>query len=342
MPPAARLTLDDGMKRLVALLASLVAALPAWAADPVLGLPLDCAPGRDCWIIQYPDLDPGSGWRDHTCGRRSYDGHSGTDFGIPDLAAMARGVPVVAAAAGKVEAVRDGMADRRHEAARAKEIAGRECGNAVRLSHGGGWQTLYCHLREGSVAVHPGDTVEAGARLGLVGMSGAAEFPHVHLQVIKDDKWVDPFLGKAPAPAVCGTRPAALWRAELAEALVYSGADITNVGFSSGPPEAAKILAGAYDGRISRDSTNLTLWARVYGVRGGDRMRLRLSSPDGTVLADSETEMPADKARIDLSIGRDKTAGRWPPGAYRGEVTVTRVLPDAVNRRAEAVLTVAP
>ncbi|MBF0307278.1 MAG: M23 family metallopeptidase [Alphaproteobacteria bacterium] len=330
------------MKRLVILLVLLTAAPPARAADLALGLPLDCQPGRDCWIIQYPDLDPGSGWRDHTCGRRSYDGHSGTDFGIPDLAAMARGVPVLAAAAGRVEAVRDGMKDRRHEAANAKEIAGRECGNAVRLSHGDGWQTLYCHLREGSVTVHPGDTVEAGAKLGLVGMSGAAEFPHVHFQVIKNDQWIDPFLGKAPAPAVCGGKAARLWQPGVADAVAYSGVDITNIGFSSGPPEAERILAGDYDGQISRDSTNLTLWARVHGAKAGDKLRLRLTAPDGAVLADSETVMPADKIRVDLSIGRDKTAGRWLVGAYRGEVTIARLLPDPLNRRAEAVLRVEP
>lgn len=334
MKPEGRLACHGAMKGLLASMALLLAALPAGAADLSLDLPVACRLRHDCWVIQYPDLDPGPGWRDHACGKRSYDGHNGTDIAIQDLAAMKRGVAVTAAVAGTVEAVRDGVPD-----GTMKDIQGRECGNAVRLSHPGGWQTLYCHLRQGSVAVRPGETVKAGQSLGLVGMSGAAAFPHLHLQVMKDGAWIDPFVGAPGESATCGGAEAPLWRAELRDTVLDTAPDIVNLGFSSGAPDPDKILAGDYDGRIGRDSDNLTLWARIYGVKAGDRVRLRLTAPDGTVLADSEAPVPADKIRVDLAIGRDKVGGRWPAGAYRGEVTVSRGGPLS---RAEALLTVTP
>ena len=39
--------------------------------------------------------------------------------------------------------------------------------------------TLFRSLRKGTVAVAVGETVSTGQRLGEIGMSGAAEFPHV-------------------------------------------------------------------------------------------------------------------------------------------------------------------
>jgi murein DD-endopeptidase len=32
----------------------------------------------------------------------------------------------------------------------------------VVIDHGGGWETQYCHLREGSVLVRPDETLDAG------------------------------------------------------------------------------------------------------------------------------------------------------------------------------------
>ena len=95
---------------LVALLGvgSVSAADPA---PPALDLPIACAVGTDCWVVNYVDLDPSVETRDYACGKATYDGHKGVDFAIRDLAAMAKGVPVLAAAPGTVEGVRDGMAD---------------------------------------------------------------------------------------------------------------------------------------------------------------------------------------------------------------------------------------
>lgn len=50
-------------------------------------------------------------------------------------------------------------------------------GNHVVLDHGEGSFSAYAHLRRGSVAVGPGDTVEPGAVLGRVGNSGNTSEP---------------------------------------------------------------------------------------------------------------------------------------------------------------------
>src|SRR3990167_4003312 len=140
-----------------------------------LDLPIDCEPGRTCWIVNYVDHDPTDGVRDYACGAATYNDqpgnrHKGTDFSIGDLGAMRRGVAVVAAATGVVRGVRDGMADVNFRRTDAETLKGRECGNGVMLTHDGGWQTQYCHMRGGSIAVKKGDRVAAGQRLGLVGL----------------------------------------------------------------------------------------------------------------------------------------------------------------------------
>ena len=84
---------------------------PAAAGELKLALPVACEIGRDCFVQNFFDHDPGPERRDYACGSLSYDGHTGTDFRVADIPAMTRGVTVVAAAGGTVKAVRDGMPD---------------------------------------------------------------------------------------------------------------------------------------------------------------------------------------------------------------------------------------
>jgi murein DD-endopeptidase MepM/ murein hydrolase activator NlpD len=136
--------------------------------------------------------------RDYACGAETYDGHEGTDIRLRTTAEIAKGVGVLASASGTVIGVRDGMADHlvRTDADR-EAVAAFECGNGVRIDHGEGWITQYCHMRKGSIVVKKGDEVKPGTKLGEVGYSGQAAFAHVHIQVTKDGKVIDPFLPEA-------------------------------------------------------------------------------------------------------------------------------------------------
>src|SRR5262245_17608090 len=158
-----------------------------------LGRPIDCEIGRTCFIQNYVDHDASPDVRDYRCGTLTYNGHNGTDFRLPTVAAQRSGVNVLAAADGQVLRTRDGMADISISAAGAPSVADRECGNGVVISHAEDWETQYCHLAQGSLRVKAGDRVVAGQPIGHVGLSGKTEFPHLHLTVRRGGKVVDPF-----------------------------------------------------------------------------------------------------------------------------------------------------
>jgi len=115
--------------------------------------------------------------RDYRGGRRTYDGHLGTDFAVPV------GTPVVAGAPGVVLRVGSDL-DRG--------------GLKVCIDHGEGLFTTSNHLSKACVAA--GERVARGAVIGLSGASGiefAAFFPwlspHLHYNVWLDGDPVDPF-----------------------------------------------------------------------------------------------------------------------------------------------------
>jgi len=54
--------------------------------------------------------------------------------------------------------------------------------------------TVYAHMQLGSSDLEVGDVVSAGDFVGLVGQTGAATGPHLHLEVRVDGVQVDPFL----------------------------------------------------------------------------------------------------------------------------------------------------
>jgi murein DD-endopeptidase MepM/ murein hydrolase activator NlpD len=63
-------------------------------------------------------------------------------------------------------------------------------GNCVVLDHGQGLMTLYLHLSE--FKVKEGDTVKRGQELGLVGGTGRATGPHLHIAVRWQGVYIDP------------------------------------------------------------------------------------------------------------------------------------------------------
>jgi beta-lactamase regulating signal transducer with metallopeptidase domain len=94
-----------------------------------------------------------------------------------DLTA-ARGTPVKAPAAGVVTVATPEYAPQPNY------------GTVIMLDHGDGWQSVYAHLDSLDVAV--GDRVDAGQQIGRVGSTGKATGPHVHVEVLRDGKRLDP------------------------------------------------------------------------------------------------------------------------------------------------------
>ena len=79
----------------------------------MLQVPVSGTHGTHWTIWQYVDHDPSAGVRDYTGGGRSYDGHRGTDFGVPSFRSMDNDlVEIRAAAAGTVIVAVDGHLDR--------------------------------------------------------------------------------------------------------------------------------------------------------------------------------------------------------------------------------------
>lgn len=94
--------------------------------------------------------------------------HSGMDF------RAGHGTPIVAVTDGRVVG--------------AGRMGG--CGNAVRLNHGGGMETRYCHMSR--MAVRSGQSVRRGQVIGYVGSTGLSTGPHLHYEMYRSGRAVNP------------------------------------------------------------------------------------------------------------------------------------------------------
>jgi hypothetical protein len=301
----------------VALLVSLTAAL----AEPFeMKLPLACDIGATCFVQNYVDRDPSPNARDYQCGSLTYDGHNGTDFRLPTMAAQRAGVNVLAAADGQVLRARDGMPSVSIRDANAPAIDGRECGNGMVIAHGDGWETQYCHMEQGSLRMKGGERVVAGQAIGRVGLSGRTEFPHLHLTVRQAGMVIDPFAYGAPAESCGGGR--SLWKASDQPGLAYRPRAVLNAGFAAGPVTMEQIESGEI-GAISKEALAIVGFVRAIGLRSGDVQRLSIKLPGGQILAE-RTEQPLDRnrAQVMLFIGKPRPPAGWPSGAYEASYAV--------------------
>jgi len=113
------------------------------------------------WLSSYFGIrtDPFTGRRVH---------HSGVDF------AGKLGADVVSVAAGVVtfSSKRSGY------------------GNLVEVNHGNGYVTRYGHNKENLVRV--GETIKKGQVVAKMGTTGRSTGPHVHFEVMRNGRHVDP------------------------------------------------------------------------------------------------------------------------------------------------------
>ncbi len=327
-PPSDPVPSPAPAARIVATSAA-AASLPGGEPPITLSLPIACDPGVDCWVVNYVDLDPSGGRADYMCGQMSYDGHKGTDFGLANESLLANSVPVLAAAAGKVVGVRDGEADAGRSGIEAAKAAGKECGNGVRIEHGDGWVTQYCHLRRGSVLVQGGQQVEAGEILGAVGLSGVTEFPHVHVSVSHEGRIVDPFQGVDGGESCSvGNRP--LWEPSVLQRLTAIRAPtLLDLAFSDGIPGQEAAEAGtAARASLTPEADAVVVWYRAIGVSPGDTGRVVIEAPDGAVILDQTETFERHQSYVFRALGVRNSQKRFPRGLpagdWRGRVVLER------------------
>ncbi len=96
--------------------------------------------------------------------------HKGVDFAAP------RGTPIYAAGNGVIEK------------------AGRNggYGNYIRIRHNNGLKTAYAHMRKFAKGMKSGKRVSQGDVIGYVGTTGRSTGPHLHFEVIKNGKQINP------------------------------------------------------------------------------------------------------------------------------------------------------
>jgi hypothetical protein len=304
-----------------------IAAAIGFSSDVIaqgiqLGLPIACEPGRTCYIQNYRDVDPSASARDYKCGTLTYDGHNGTDFRLPSLASQKAGVEVLASASGRVLRTRDGAPDGAFRKSAREAVRDVECGNGVVIEHAEQWETQYCHLASGSLQVKPGDLVKSGQPLGLVGLSGLTEYPHLHFTVRHGGAIADPFAYGA-APKTCGGGEF-LWHPTLHAQLAYQERVILNAGFTSSTVTMDLIEDGKAGGELpSASAPAIVAFVRAIGLKAGDVQWLAVKDPSGNVIAENRAApLDNNKAQVMLFTGRKRPASGWNQGTYKATYVV--------------------
>lgn len=118
--------------------------------------------------ITYPQIGASTGDK-FSPFLKAYVMHTGLDF----IAAVEQ--PVLAASDGVVKTV---------------VRSGKGHGNTVVIEHPGGYETRYEHLS--ATTARRGSSVRRGDKIGTVGMSGNSLVPHLHYEVLKDGRPMDP------------------------------------------------------------------------------------------------------------------------------------------------------
>jgi hypothetical protein len=314
-------------KALFALSSFLLMSGPASALE--LDVPLACTIGSDCWVQQYPDHDKGPAAADFRCGSATYNGHDGTDFRVRDIQSQ---VSVIAAADGAVKAIRNTMDDKL--VTDGKTVTNVECGNGVVLTHPGGFETQYCHMRKGSISVRAGQNVKRGDALGLVGYSGAAAFPHVHLSLRKAGQKIDPFSGALGQD--CAADDQSLWSAKAQVALAYQPTQLLDFGWSSTKVDSSVLETG----QVTRDGPRgdwpaLVAYARLINLQKDDEITLTMKVPQGAP-ATNTVKLDRNKAQYVLFAGK-KRSQAW-KGSYEAELIIIANGKEKLRRRIDVTV----
>ena len=126
--------------------------------------------------INGASLSSGYGLRKHPI--LGYDRlHQGVDFAAPT------GTPIMAAGTGFIEKI--GMNG--------------GAGNYIKIKHINGYKTAYGHMSKFASGLKKGSKVTQGQTIGFVGSTGMSTGPHLHYEVIFNNKKINPMKMKLPS-----------------------------------------------------------------------------------------------------------------------------------------------
>lgn len=227
----------------------------------------------DLFIVNYNDLDGSSGVLSYDCGEWSYNGHDATDVALRSFAEQAIGVPIYAALDGVVISTNDGEFDMNFTN---PDVAA----NFVRMDHGNGRVADYWHMKNGSVAVSPGEFVKAGQQIGLTGSSGRSTGPHIHFASRDNGVDFEPFAGACRGGASGWTNQ----NAHNSNTYLWDGAASFDNIAGIVPP-----FAFPHSGQIATTDPFVYTWVFGGNMPIGSTMRHQLRRPNGTIATDSGT-----------------------------------------------------
>ncbi len=240
------------------------------------------------------DLDPSSAILSYECTQWSYDGHTGLDTEIRGFAAMAVGVPVLAALDGTVVLAHDGEFD--------MNTSCEGVPNLVIIDHGFGRLCYYAHFKMDTITVEAGDFVRAGQILGLTGSSGCSTSPHLHFEIGDTDVTFDPFAGPCrPGDSGWVEQPALTSEAYVWDFSVTATDPATVPSYPHPKPRDAQIAF-----------SDPKVYLNMVGIRLPDAgsYRYRFFRPDGT-LAHETGLLGYPNAQSHWFVGGDIWAELW-------------------------------
>jgi murein DD-endopeptidase MepM/ murein hydrolase activator NlpD len=293
---------------------------------PQFGLPLNCSGDAPCFVQNLVDIDRGKGILDPFCNAATFDKHKGTDIRLPNIAAMQRWGDILSIADGVVTATRGNMADRLWQTkADQKRFKGRECGNGVAINHGKingvEYTSQFCHMARRSITVRAGDQVKRGDKIGAMGLSGATQFPHIHVSIRRNGKVVDPFTGQSPG-ANChdiDTSGTLFSAAALDRLQSMRSEHLIEDGFANGPVDGTQLLLG--DIQPPTRNGSLVYFTKFINLKKDDFIRLSISGPDGEFARSQTKPLDRKKSTLTSYVGR-KTPPK--PGFYQGTAELIR------------------
>ena len=238
-----------------------------------------------------------------------YDGHDGHDFAFPD---QLIGTPILAAAAGIA-------------------YASTHRGNGVYITHADGYTTVYWHLDRfsrrfmGLINSGKGVQVAAGDVIGSSGKSGfVIGTPHLHFEVRRDGKQVDPYGWYGNGADPCPRYPACLastwlWHSSLRGEFDFLPPD--QVATAVAPPPAYRVvvaprseyrMVASFDDGVTADLAQAPLQVVGYPVLVAGKYAKAMQFVAGSALVLSGRDrLLADSGSLSVWVDTAKaTTGR--------------------------------